>query len=153
MADRSGKIQPGDVFEVAVDVGFGHIQFIGTHAEYGAAIRVVPSVNAKAEDIVASLFEGNSYITFYPVRAALSKKLIRKVGHLPVPSIPQRLRRAGVRIGRQVETWIIEDETGETLCRSLSESQLSLPIAAIWNHEFLVHRIREGWHPRRGDAA
>ena len=149
MAGRSGKTHPGDVFELVVDAGFGHVQFIGTHAEYGDAIRVAPGVSARPEGIVASLFEGGTYVTFYPLRAALSKKLIRKVGHLPASSLPQRLRRAGMRIGGRVETWIIEDETGEKLYRHLSESQLSLPIAAIWNHEFLIQRIREGWHPEQ----
>ena len=152
MADSSEKPHAGDVFELAVDAGFGHLQFVGTHAEYGDAIRVVPRVSAGQSDIAASLFEG-AYVTFYPLRAAVSKKLIRKVGHLPAPPLPQRLRRAGVRVGGRVETWIIEDETGQTLYRQLSERQVSLPIAAVWNHEFLIHRIREGWRPEQDGAA
>jgi len=30
---------------------------------------------------------------------------------------------------------------------TLSEEERRLPIAAIWNHEFLVQRVSEGWRP------
>jgi hypothetical protein len=152
MADRPQKPQAGDIFELNVDAGFGHLQFVGTHAEYGDAIRVVPKVSASPEDITTALLEG-AYITFYPLRTAVLQKLIRKVGHLPAPPLPQRLRRAGVRVGGRVQTWIVEEEDGETLYRQLSEQQLFLPVAAIWNHELLIQRIRDGWRPEQDGAS
>lgn len=49
--------------------------------------------------------------------------------------------------GRRIITWIIEDGSREVVKANLSEEELRLPIAAIWNHEFLIQRIAEGWNP------
>jgi hypothetical protein len=46
-----------------------------------------------------------------------------------------------------VDSWIIEDASGEVTKAKLSEEELRLPIAAIWNHELLVQRLAEGWTP------
>jgi hypothetical protein len=146
MDETKEKPRIGDVFELSVRTGFGYFQYLGRHPEYGDAIRVVPVVFSHSQRIVSSLFE-NAYVTFYPVRASAAKGLSRAVGNLPAPKPPSVMRRAGVRLQGRVETWIIEDERGETMVRQLSDSELLLPIAAIWNHEFLVQRITEGWLP------
>jgi len=92
------------------------------------------------------LFE-RGYLTFYPAKAAIVQKLATIVGYLQAPDLPKRLRRAGVRSGCAVETWVIEDASGEVVKRELSDQERQLPIAAIWNHEFLVQRVSEGWRP------
>jgi hypothetical protein len=50
-------------------------------------------------------------------------------------------------VGDRVTTWIIVDECGEVLKRTLSDEDLLLPIESIWNHEYLIGRIKEGWRP------
>jgi hypothetical protein len=39
------------------------------------------------------------------------------------------------------------DDSEESLRSTLSKDELALPIAAIWNHERLIQRVVEGWHP------
>jgi hypothetical protein len=148
MNNASRKPRIGDVLELVVGAGFGYVQYLGRHSEYGDAIRVVPRMFSQHQSVAASLFE-DAYITFYPVQASSANELSRIVGNLPAPQLPTQFRRAGLRAGTQVETWIIEDDRGETLVRELSVSELLLPIAAIWNHEYLVQRIDEGWTPAR----
>jgi hypothetical protein len=94
------------------------------------------------------------YVAFYPVTAAVAQRLVEVVDHLTPPQLPQRLRRPGARSGLRVTTWIIENGTGEIVKSKLSEDDLLLPIAVIWNHELLTQRVLEGWNPmHEGRAA
>jgi hypothetical protein len=53
-----------------------------------------------------------------------------------------------------VKTWIVEGRsTGEVTKHVLSEEERLLPIAAIWNHEFLVQRVATGWRPEKEGAS
>jgi len=134
--------------ELRVADRFAYLQFIGKHAEYGDTVLVKPGLGEHQADFTEESFS-NAYVTFYPATVAVGKGLVEVVSHLPPPNFPQRLRRAGARSGRQVKTWIIESAAGEVLKRALTEEELQLPIAAIWNHEFLIQRIAEGWNPRQ----
>jgi hypothetical protein len=96
--------------------------------------------------VTTALFR-QGYEIFYPVSAALSHGVAVVVGHIPTQGLPNRLRRPGARIGRKIETWIIEDAVGEVLRRELSGEERALPIAVIWNHALLAQRVHEGWRP------
>ncbi len=41
----------------------------------------------------------------------------------------------------------MEPDGTEQLKRKLSLKDRELPIAAVWNHEYLIDRINEGWKP------
>ena len=140
--------QPGDVLEVRLANGLGYLLFVGTHSEYGDAVKVSPVVATERPPVSLGLFE-KGYIAFYPARAAWSQGLVETVGSLPAPPVPSALRRPGARSEGRVETWIIEDESGEAVTRTLTGEQRHLPIAAIVNHELLVQRIAEGWRPEK----
>lgn len=81
--------------------------------------------------------------------AALAQGFAEVVGHLPPLALPQQLRRPGVRSGRRIDTWIIENGNTELVKSKLSDEELKFPIAVIWNHELLVQRLREGWEPTK----
>ncbi|HEX3758813.1 MAG TPA: ribonuclease E inhibitor RraB [Kofleriaceae bacterium] len=140
------RARPGDVLEIAAPDGWIYAHYLGKHPEYGDAIAVCPTKHAERAPIRSELF-GESYVAFYPAVAAVNRGLAAVVGHLPAPGLPTRLRRAGARNGRKVETWIIEDRSRETLKESLSDEERELPIAAIWNHEMLMLRVSNGWRP------
>lgn len=134
------------MLEVRIPNGLAYLLFLGVHPEYGAAVSVCPAVTTRRPTLTGTLFD-DSYVTFYPARAAVAQGLVTVVGHLAIRDMPGALRRPGVRSGHGVQTWIIEDGHAETVKRKLSEGERQLPIAAIWNHELLVHRILEGWRP------
>lgn len=142
------RLRPGDVLEVRLPEGLGYVLYLGTHPEYGDGIAVSSAVVTQRPSLTQGFFD-EGYVTFYPARAALAQDLVTVVGRLPAPALPRALRRPGVRTGRTVETWIIEDESGETVKRTLGAQERLIPIAAIWNHELLVHRIAEGWRPEQ----
>jgi hypothetical protein len=145
-------IRPGDILEITAPKGIGYIQFIGVHDEYGDAIVVEPRLYAKAVADITSLFR-DGYVSFYPARLAAKKLMARVIGNSSPPRMPERLRRPGARHGRRVETWVIEEGSEEQETTHLTSQELNLPIAAIWNHEFLIERIAEGWRPTQEGAA
>jgi hypothetical protein len=153
MVTKHSRAKPGDVLELEVGNRFAYVHYVGKHSEYGDAILVNPKLSDRLSSVTGKMFS-EAYFAFYPVAAAVGQGLVRVVGHLPPPEVPQRLRRAGVRSGRRVDTWIIEGGSGEIVKAKLSEDEQKLPIAAIWNHDLLVQRIAEGWTPvQEGRAA
>jgi hypothetical protein len=143
MAKRS---RVGDVLEVAVPEGTIYLHYLGVHPEYGDGVAVCPKRFPSPVPVDEKLF-GNSYVVFYPARAAVLRGLAKVVGQLPSRDLPRRLRRPGARLGSKVETWIIEEDSREEVKRLLSDEDLRLPLAVIWNHELLVQRVLEGWRP------
>jgi hypothetical protein len=143
-----GSVRPGDVAVTPAGDGWLCFQYLGSHPEYGDSVRVCPLVQLVQPTVCERLFEA-AYVVFYPARAAVARSLARVIGHLPSPGVPTRVRRPGVREGRVVRTWIIEDESGERVTAVLSDQDLALPIAVIWNQALLVQRVTEGWKPEQ----
>jgi hypothetical protein len=141
------RAKPGDVLVVtAPDGAVVYLHYLGKHQEYGDGVAVCPAKQVTYVDANAELFRG-SYVTFFPVVAAVAQGLASVVGHLPSPGLPKRVRRPGARSASKVETWIIEDGSVEVVKRELSDAERKLPIAVIWNRDLLVQRVSEGWRP------
>lgn len=140
------RAKPGDVLEFKAAGYFAYLHYIGKHPEYGAGVLVSPGLYETSTAVTDGLFSGG-YLTFYPATVAVAQGLVRVVGHLPPPSMPRRFRRPGATSGRDVVSWIVEDDAGEVVKTELSETDLLLPIASIWNHEYLVQRVAEHWNP------
>jgi hypothetical protein len=136
----------GDVLEITTPDGLIYAHYLGKHPEYGDAIVVCPTKHAQRVPVGRELFHGG-YVTFYPAVASVNRGLASVVGHVRSSGLPKRVRRPGARVGRKVETWIIEDDSRETVKERLSDEDRELPIAVIWNHELLVQRVSEGWRP------
>jgi hypothetical protein len=136
------------VLEVQVPAGLAYLQYLGRHSDYGDAVSVSPTVMQTRPAITKTLFDGD-YATFYPAHAAVAQGLVTAVGHIDGASMPKAWRRAGMRSPRGVESWILEDASGETPLRELSEEEQRLPIVAVWNHNYLIARILEGWRPEK----
>jgi hypothetical protein len=153
VAAKPKRAKPGDVLQLNTPKGFAYLQYVGRHSEYGDAVLVNPKLGVRPEVFTSQAFSGG-YLVFYPATAAVARGLVAVVDHLAPLSLPQRLRRPGARSGQHIATWIIEDGTAETVKSKLSEDDLRLPIAVIWNHELLTQRVLEGWNPlHEGRAA
>jgi hypothetical protein len=147
------RAKPGDVAEVQGLAGrLIYLQYLGVHPKYGDTIVVAVRVRDTRPEVTAELFK-DGYVTFYPFRLALGQGLAEIVGHLAPAEVPMRLRRPGAIHGRQIVTWVIEDGSGsEVVKKSLSDDELRIPIGGIWNHEFLLERVSEGWRPEQEGA-
>jgi hypothetical protein len=147
------RVKTGDVLEVKSSRGYTYIQYVGKHAEYGDVIRVLPGIYDRSLPDVREIVESVGYLGFYSARAAVSQGLAMILGPFPLPSstsVPINVRRAGARgPDGTVLTWIIEREGQEFVRENLTDSEKQLPIAAIWDHELLMLRVCEGWHPSK----
>jgi hypothetical protein len=140
------RAKAGDVLGVSTPDGVICLQYLRKHAEYGDAVTVCTVKQTEPVTISTVLF-GGGYVAFYPATAALARGMAKIIGHLPPPGLPSRLRRPGVRLGRDVKTWVIEEPTRDVVRERLSEEERLLPIGVIWNHELLIQRVGEGWRP------
>jgi hypothetical protein len=144
--------RPGDLLELACTGGYIYVHYLGRHEHFGDAIYVYPKVFPDAVTDCSSLAGLDGYITFYPARSAANQGLTRVVGACPFPAgaaIPTTYRRAGAmnREGNKVLAWVIVRDERETLSRKLTKAEKRLPIAAVWNHEYLIEQVEAGWRP------
>jgi hypothetical protein len=150
MTVRQRRPRPGDLVTVSLgEERTAHLYYVGKHPAYGDAIYVLDSSTVPHSPTELKKLIAASYLTFYPLTAAVAQNLVRIEAHhdLQVP-MPRKLRRAGARAADgKVLTWVIEDESKESVCRALSPAQRALPIAAIWSHDLLCSRIRSQWRP------
>jgi hypothetical protein len=145
------KLKSGDILEVFLPAGIGYVQYVGTHAEYGDAVRVLSGHYASRVADLSGLLSDAGYLAFYPATAAVAEGLVSVAGSLPLPAgcgVPTHLRRAGARApDGKILTWIIEKDGTDTVCRELTDAERQLPIASIWSHEGLTTRMSQGWSP------
>lgn len=145
------RLRPGDVLEVNGQSGLVYLQFLGEHPEYGDAVSVCPFEQPSRPSGYEALFI-SAYVIFYPLRAALARGLANVVGHVDSKGVPKKLRRPGARVGLSIMTWVVENGNSEITKQRLTEDELQLPIAAIWNHELLLQRVHDGWRPDKEGA-
>lgn len=146
MATRRARAKAGDVLQLRDNDRFGYLHYIGKHPKYGDTVIVSPRFKEQ-QTVIDNEYFSDGYVTFYPVAAALSEGLVEVIANISPPGLPARLRRPGAMTGNRVDTWVIEDGAHQIVRTKLSEEELRLPLAGIWNHEFLIQRIAMGWTP------
>jgi hypothetical protein len=148
-ASSSHRLTPGAVLAVPVGPQLGLVQYIGEHPELGGCVWVVPRAFASLPaDLGDALRDG--YCAFIPARAARRRKLADVVGQADLAgrAVPIVTRRAGARAADgTVLTWVIEGPDGSVVRERLSDAERALPVAGVWNVEFLAERIATGWRP------
>jgi hypothetical protein len=145
MAPRRKRVKVGDVLELRVGKHFAYLHYIGRHPDFGDAVLVSPRLYDRQVKPTEVFSDG--YVAFYPAGAAVAQELVGVAGNFPPIAMPRRFRRWGAMSGDRVTTWIISDDSGEIVKSVLSKKDLQLPILGIWNHEYLIERIAEGWRP------
>lgn len=137
--------------EIRAEKGFAYVRAVGRDPGYGHAIHVYPRWFPKRLTDFQELTEESGYITFYPAQAAVNQGLVEIVASGPLPDgveLPTVFRRRGALDSTgKVLAWIVSRNGKELLKRKLTEEERRLPIASVWNHEFLVERIAQGWRP------
>ncbi|HEV7706485.1 MAG TPA: hypothetical protein VGO46_19465 [Gemmatimonadaceae bacterium] len=148
----------GDILELDCKNGFAYVAFSGKDATLGAAVWVIPKIYSEPQHDWESVFANKGYFVFYAANTALKHRLVRRVAHsieamkmLPGP------RRNAIRTDKngKVVRWVITegDKRVPKADHELSESDRLLPIADMWNHQFLLAKIAAGWMPEDGDRS
>lgn len=149
-AVQRSTLVPGAVVAVDGDGALYYAQYVGQHAEYGDVLWVLPEAFQGSPAAWSALPWARGYYAFYPLRASVRQGLTTIVGQAPLDgrAVPVALRRVGARsVEGAILTWMVSDGTTEDRREVLSDAERRLPIASIWNHAMLLHRLSEGWHP------
>lgn len=149
-----GRVKLGDVFEIETSVGMAYFQVTYNHREppkYGYLIRVLKELNI-TEDIICEKTQNEErFFVFFPVGAALNRKIIRKICNCPIPqhanSFPVLRIPGNIALGGKVLDWRIWDGQKRYRIESLSDEQKRLSLGEIWNDTMLIRRIETGWKP------
>lgn len=148
------RLRPGDVLAVTADDQKWLLCYCGRDASLGDTVWVRLGGMHLNEPIECASFTGDGFYAFYPATAALRQGLVTREGYCAegMRLLPP-LRRIGSPFTRDGEstTWRIAADakrgTPFTLRTRLTDAEARIPEGAIWNHAFLLDRLRSGWHP------
>ncbi|AJC15122.1 hypothetical protein [Pandoraea sputorum] len=150
-------IRFGDVFSISTSKGDAYFQYVSKNPQMGWMIRVLPGIYSECpEDMSALVDKETNFWIFFPVAAALRRKLTAKIGRFKIPEHSQKMPifRAGIRhsVTKKVENWWLWDGEREWMVGEITEDQRKLPIRGIWNDTLLIKRIEDGWLPEHDTA-
>lgn len=151
---RLTEVKYGDVFRVELTHGIGIIQCVKEAPNTGIEIiRVLPDNydEDSVRDIERIVRQKESFFQQLPLKYALKRKLLERVGNYPVPeqSGAPRYFRTEHLIGTKFVAWHIIDS--ETLkIRSVKELSIAERQLSEWDVislQDLVEKIETGWTP------
>jgi hypothetical protein len=139
----------GDLIEISTKRGLAYAHHTHRHA---SLLRVFAGFDAeRPKDVLAVANRPVQFSTFFPLNAAVTRKLVQIAGHAPVdPSLtPFPTFRAGVIDAQTgaVGTWWLWDGENEWRVGALSPHQRQFPVRGVMNDTALVERIVEEWDP------
>lgn len=146
------KVRIGDVIEIPTVKGLAYAQLSHNVKQWGSLLRILPGFHAARPEGFSDLVgQQERFVVFFPLQAAVNRKIFEVVGHEEVPKRSRPLplfREAGFidREGR-VHDWSLWDgETSRKIGRLDAETR-KLPMLEVWNDTLLIQRIEEGWTP------
>jgi hypothetical protein len=153
------KLKVGDILEADANDHVIRIQYIGHMERTGDVIYVEPKLLEAGSEV--GPLSKNGYFTLYPASKALNVRLMRRVGNETAPEMPTTWRMGGLPKPDKSRRWKIVGPTESRWTDELTEEEYRIPVVGVWNHEFLLERVRSGWKPedeakrivhRRADA-
>jgi hypothetical protein len=151
------RVRFGDIIEIVTSKGLAYAIYTHRHVtppRYGAVIHVFDQMYESRPANVAEIASNPvRFATFFPLGAAVNRKLVEVIGNVPIPD--NLMRFPIFRNGnadpqtKKVAVWWLKDvEQGKSWrVGTLTPEQRKLPILEIWSDIYLIHRIEEGWRP------
>jgi hypothetical protein len=153
------KVDIGDIVEIPTNKGLAYAQFSHYHEappRWGSLLRVLPGFfDERPKDFAQIVSQKESFSTFFPLKAAVSKRIFAIAGKEEIPPHARAfpLFRAGNWNPATlcVEQWWLWDGEKSRRIERLSDEQLDWPIKEICNDLALIDRIEKGWTPRKSE--
>lgn len=146
------RVRIGDVVEIPTRRGLAYAQYTHRVERWGSLLRVLPSFcPSRPERFDQLVLQPQRFVTFFPLQAAVSRKIFEIVDNQPVPPEAQAFplfRKAGF-VDRQgkVHDWWLWDGNRQWQIGQLSPEQRRLPMLGVWNDTLLIARIEQEWLP------
>ena len=148
------RLRPGDVLAVIDHDAKWLLCYLGRDPSLGDTVWVCSRTLPADQPTDCTRFHGEGYFAFYPATAAVRGRLVTRAGFcVDGMRIIPPLRRYSLSLmqGDEPTRWRIAANarvgTPFTVRERLSTEEARIPEAAIWNHAFLLARLRAGWHP------
>ena len=115
-------------------------------------IRILPGFfEERPPDLCELVKEKEKFVTFFPLQAAVNRKIFEVVENCDVPQSAKQFplfRAAGWidRKGRVLDWWLWDGERSWRIGK-LTQDQLKLPIRSVINDTLLIQNIEEDWTP------
>lgn len=148
-------MRPGDVLTIRDGERLGILTYLGKHPRLGDAVWVIPSLLDGSTDPCTAAI-GDGYMLFFPATTLVRQGIVKKAAYCPeaLRLLPTATRGiVSVPSDGTVERWVIQEVDRRYAIDTLTPALRSLPIAEIWNYEFLLGRLREAWTPARYENA
>jgi hypothetical protein len=144
----------GTVIEIGTSKGFVYAQYTHRHANYGYLIRVIQGLHESTPTDIDSLAkQPTNFVTFFPLAAAIKRKLFKVIGVRPVPEFAQNfpIFKTGHydKEKGKITVWFLWDGTNNWRVDKLTEEEKDYPIRGIINDTLLIEYIETEWTPRR----
>ncbi len=143
------NITPGDIFKISTKIGFGFLQFTELDSMGIEYIRVLDPISENSTITQFEIDKKERWCTGFPLRAALRKKIVEKIGNYRIPrnfKVSDLVRSKHI-IGDEFLGWFIVNR--KTLKRKfkteLSKKQLRLSPHGIMNDTLIIERLEENW--------
>ncbi|HMU55304.1 MAG TPA: hypothetical protein PKA61_09870 [Nitrospira sp.] len=142
----------GDVVEIDTGQGLAYAHYSHQHPMYGALLRVFADRKAERPADLAAVVAGEpTFLTFFPLAAALKRQIVSIAGNVPLSEQAKRFPtfRDGIadpRTGRVADWWLWDGEK-EVRVGPLTDEIRRLSIRGVWNDTLLKERILSGWTP------
>jgi hypothetical protein len=145
------KVKIGDIIEIPTSKGLAYAQYTHQHEMYGGLIRILDGFFISRPINFDELVKRkHKFVVFFPVRAAISRKIFEIVAHCEIPEEASNFPvfRDGLpdRVGK-VTNWWLWDGKKEWMIGRLTDEQRKFPIRGILNDTALIERIESGWTP------
>jgi hypothetical protein len=142
----------GDVIEIPTSKGLRYAQYSHDNPVMGTLLRVLPAVHmARPASLRETADAETLYYIFFPVRAAVRRKIFEIVDNCPIPphSAPFPLFRGSMPPDREgrYHAWWLWDGDKEWRIETLNAEQRRLSLRQICNDTYLVHLLETGWTP------
>jgi hypothetical protein len=146
------RIRPGDVIEIPTSRGLCYAHYSLKKNQWGALLRILPGFFAqRPKNICALVKEKEKFVTFFPLQAAVNRKIFEVVEFCEVPESARDfpLFRAAGYVDRdgKVHDWWLWDGEREWRIGTLTSEQLKLPIRSVINDTLLIEEIEGDWTP------
>lgn len=143
------KLNKGDTFRIKTKIGFGFLQYIETDDMGIEFVRVLEPVKENGEISQSEINQMERWNIGFPLKAAIRKKIIEKVGSFEIPSsyINSEYARSEHNIREEFLGWHIVHKSSlkRELKKSMNKKDLKLSPHGIMNDTIVIERLEENW--------
>jgi hypothetical protein len=147
------RVRIGDVVEIQTKRGLVYAHYVLNHDEMGALLKLAQGFfEQQPGDFAQLMGKPARFVAFFPLGAAINRKIFKVVGNIPVSDADEKLPQfiASGHIDRKgcVHNWLLKDNDRTIrLGRMLRKEHRSLPHWEIINDTLLIERLEDDWSP------